>query len=228
MLVWPECVLWCVWTASCTSTTRTAARGRFCSARPSASVRCWRKTSPWFCRSRLTCLLSSMGWPVKPLQSATVVLKHSSHSHRVHLIELPSVTDHLIFTAASHSACIFPYADLLLDCLELCKSTRSAADVYRQCQIEDFGFFAKVSLLNVVYAISTPMTFDQGYSWETWEKIKNHISVSLGWMAILLSISHRTQCCPTNNVHIEDYENKYSESTGFLGVLKVFNLVESN
>uniref|UniRef100_A0A9J8AM51 Kinetochore associated 1 n=1 Tax=Cyprinus carpio carpio TaxID=630221 RepID=A0A9J8AM51_CYPCA len=62
------------------------------------------------------------------------------------------------------------HSDLLLDCLELCKSTRSAADVYRQCQIEDFGFFAKVSLLNVVYAISTPMTFDQGYGWEIWGK----------------------------------------------------------
>uniref|UniRef100_A0A8C2IAN2 Kinetochore associated 1 n=1 Tax=Cyprinus carpio TaxID=7962 RepID=A0A8C2IAN2_CYPCA len=64
------------------------------------------------------------------------------------------------------------HSDLLLDCLELCKSTRSAADVYRQCQIEDFGFFAKVSLLNVVYAISTPMTFDQGYGWEIWGKNK--------------------------------------------------------
>uniref|UniRef100_A0A671KN10 Kinetochore associated 1 n=1 Tax=Sinocyclocheilus anshuiensis TaxID=1608454 RepID=A0A671KN10_9TELE len=37
------------------------------------------------------------------------------------------------------------HSDLLLDCLELCKSTRSATDVYRQCQIEDFGFFTKVS-----------------------------------------------------------------------------------
>uniref|UniRef100_A0A673J6Y3 RZZ complex subunit KNTC1/ROD C-terminal domain-containing protein n=1 Tax=Sinocyclocheilus rhinocerous TaxID=307959 RepID=A0A673J6Y3_9TELE len=40
------------------------------------------------------------------------------------------------------------HSDLLLDCLELCKSTRSAADVYRQCQIEDFGFFAKESALS--------------------------------------------------------------------------------
>ncbi|XP_043096489.1 kinetochore-associated protein 1 isoform X3 [Puntigrus tetrazona] len=40
------------------------------------------------------------------------------------------------------------HSDLLLDCLELCKSTRSAADVYRQCQIEDFGFFAKESSMS--------------------------------------------------------------------------------
>ncbi|XP_068077669.1 kinetochore-associated protein 1 isoform X3 [Danio rerio] len=40
------------------------------------------------------------------------------------------------------------HSDLLLDCLELCKSTRTAADVYRQCQIEDFGFFAKESSMS--------------------------------------------------------------------------------
>ncbi|XP_016317976.1 kinetochore-associated protein 1, partial [Sinocyclocheilus anshuiensis] len=40
------------------------------------------------------------------------------------------------------------HSDLLLDCLELCKSTRSATDVYRQCQIEDFGFFTKESALS--------------------------------------------------------------------------------
>ncbi|XP_056314738.1 kinetochore-associated protein 1 [Danio aesculapii] len=40
------------------------------------------------------------------------------------------------------------HSDLLLDCLELCKSTRTAADVYRQCQIEDFGFFAKDSSIS--------------------------------------------------------------------------------
>uniref|UniRef100_W5KXF6 Kinetochore associated 1 n=1 Tax=Astyanax mexicanus TaxID=7994 RepID=W5KXF6_ASTMX len=37
---------------------------------------------------------------------------------------------------------------LLLDCLELCKSTRGAADVYRQCQIDDYGFVAKDAVLN--------------------------------------------------------------------------------
>ncbi|TSW89619.1 Kinetochore-associated protein 1 [Bagarius yarrelli] len=35
------------------------------------------------------------------------------------------------------------HADLLLDCVELCKSTRDAADVYRQCQIDDYGFVVK-------------------------------------------------------------------------------------
>lgn len=36
--------------------------------------------------------------------------------------------------------------DLLLDCLELCKSTRMAMDVYHQCQLSDsYGFIAKVS-----------------------------------------------------------------------------------
>lgn len=37
--------------------------------------------------------------------------------------------------------------DLLLDCLELCKSTRLAMDVYHQCQLSDnYGFIAKVSV----------------------------------------------------------------------------------
>lgn len=35
------------------------------------------------------------------------------------------------------------HADLLLDCVELCKSTRDAAEVYRQCQIDDYGFVVK-------------------------------------------------------------------------------------
>ncbi|TRY91813.1 hypothetical protein DNTS_012445, partial [Danionella cerebrum] len=40
------------------------------------------------------------------------------------------------------------HSDLLLDCLELCKSTRNAADVYSQCQIEEVGFFTKESALS--------------------------------------------------------------------------------
>ncbi len=64
--------------------------------------------------------------------------------------------DHTLVLFTIFRTCIFPSTDLLLDCLELCKSTRSAADVYRQCQIEDFGFFTKVSLLNTVY-VSTRM-----------------------------------------------------------------------
>ncbi|RXM95922.1 NFX1-type zinc finger-containing protein 1 [Acipenser ruthenus] len=34
--------------------------------------------------------------------------------------------------------------DLLLDCQELCKNTVVAMDVYRQCQIDDYGFIAKI------------------------------------------------------------------------------------
>ncbi|KAG7318542.1 hypothetical protein KOW79_018297 [Hemibagrus wyckioides] len=40
------------------------------------------------------------------------------------------------------------HADLLLDCVELCKSTRDAADVYRQCQIDDYGFVVKDAVLS--------------------------------------------------------------------------------
>ncbi|XP_066511842.1 kinetochore-associated protein 1-like [Hoplias malabaricus] len=40
------------------------------------------------------------------------------------------------------------HTDLLLDCVELCKSTRGAADVYRQCQIDDYGFVTKDGVLN--------------------------------------------------------------------------------
>ncbi|XP_041058983.1 kinetochore-associated protein 1 [Carcharodon carcharias] len=37
--------------------------------------------------------------------------------------------------------------DLLLDCEELCKSTRAAMDVYRQCLIDDYGFRTKMTTL---------------------------------------------------------------------------------
>uniref|UniRef100_A0AAR2LD09 RZZ complex subunit KNTC1/ROD C-terminal domain-containing protein n=1 Tax=Pygocentrus nattereri TaxID=42514 RepID=A0AAR2LD09_PYGNA len=43
------------------------------------------------------------------------------------------------------------HTDLLLDCVELCKGTRGAADVYRQCQIDDCGFVAKVHFLSVMH-----------------------------------------------------------------------------
>ncbi|XP_073696057.1 kinetochore-associated protein 1 [Garra rufa] len=58
-------------------------------------------------------------------------------------VNLPAVIHGLACQAST--VC---HSDLLLDCLELCKSTRSAADVYRQCQIEDYGFFAKESALS--------------------------------------------------------------------------------
>ncbi|NXJ60489.1 KNTC1 protein, partial [Rostratula benghalensis] len=35
--------------------------------------------------------------------------------------------------------------DLLLDCLELCKYTLAAKDIYSQCQIENYGFTAKTT-----------------------------------------------------------------------------------
>ncbi|XP_059844206.1 kinetochore-associated protein 1 [Hypanus sabinus] len=37
--------------------------------------------------------------------------------------------------------------DLVLDCEELCKSTRAALEVYQQCVIDDYGFETKVSSL---------------------------------------------------------------------------------
>uniref|UniRef100_A0A665X5B7 Kinetochore associated 1 n=1 Tax=Echeneis naucrates TaxID=173247 RepID=A0A665X5B7_ECHNA len=41
------------------------------------------------------------------------------------------------------------HSDLLLDCLELCKCTRIAMDVYHQCQLSDnYGFVSKVSILS--------------------------------------------------------------------------------
>lgn len=44
--------------------------------------------------------------------------------------------------------------DLLLDCLELCKSTRMAEDVYHQCQLSDnYGFIAKVSVTLQTFSI---------------------------------------------------------------------------
>jgi len=142
---------------SYTSITPTAARDEFCSALRDASARCWKKTSPWFCLKRLTSLLSSIGWPARPLQSATVVLKHFHHSYSLNVYitwVLKSVSSSIYHSFVLYtnlkSTCIFPFTDLLLDCLELCKSTRSAADVYRQCQIEDFGFLPKVRLLNFV------------------------------------------------------------------------------
>lgn len=51
-------------------------------------------------------------------------------------------------------------ADLLLDCLELCKSTRMAMDVYHQCQLSDtYGFIAKVSVtLSTLLDVSFLMT----------------------------------------------------------------------
>lgn len=37
--------------------------------------------------------------------------------------------------------------DILLDALELCKYTQIAMELYRQCEIEDYGFITKVSFI---------------------------------------------------------------------------------
>ncbi|KAI1901176.1 hypothetical protein AGOR_G00057490 [Albula goreensis] len=57
-------------------------------------------------------------------------------------LNLPAVIHQLACQAAT--VC---HQDLLLDCVELCKSTRFAVDVYRQCQIDDYGFTTKDSSL---------------------------------------------------------------------------------
>ncbi|KAM4617055.1 kinetochore-associated protein 1 [Polymixia lowei] len=54
-------------------------------------------------------------------------------------MDLPAVIHNLACQAIT--VC---HSDLLLDCLELCKSTRTAIDVYHQCQLSDnYGFIAK-------------------------------------------------------------------------------------
>ncbi|KAJ8394245.1 hypothetical protein AAFF_G00048280 [Aldrovandia affinis] len=45
-------------------------------------------------------------------------------------------------------------SDLLLDCVELCKSTRAAVDVYRQCQIDDYGFTANGCVVDLTVSCS--------------------------------------------------------------------------
>ncbi|KAJ8380268.1 hypothetical protein SKAU_G00010460 [Synaphobranchus kaupii] len=57
-------------------------------------------------------------------------------------LNLPAVIHQLACQAVT--VC---HQDLLLDCVELCKSTRAAVDVYRQCQIDDYGFTTKDSSL---------------------------------------------------------------------------------
>ncbi|XP_034780996.2 kinetochore-associated protein 1-like [Acipenser ruthenus] len=57
-------------------------------------------------------------------------------------MNLPAVIHELACQAATICS-----TDLLLDCQELCKNTVVAMDVYRQCQIDDYGFIAKTSSL---------------------------------------------------------------------------------
>ncbi|XP_035514108.1 kinetochore-associated protein 1 [Morone saxatilis] len=55
-------------------------------------------------------------------------------------MDLPAVIHDL-----ARQAITVCHSDLLLDCLELCKCTRIAMDVYHQCQLSDnYGFIAKV------------------------------------------------------------------------------------
>uniref|UniRef100_A0A3Q3MU59 Kinetochore associated 1 n=1 Tax=Mastacembelus armatus TaxID=205130 RepID=A0A3Q3MU59_9TELE len=56
-------------------------------------------------------------------------------------MDLPAVIHNLACQAIT--VC---HSDLLLDCLELCKCTQIAMDVYHQCQLSDnYGFIAKVT-----------------------------------------------------------------------------------
>ncbi|NXW33068.1 KNTC1 protein, partial [Phaetusa simplex] len=55
-------------------------------------------------------------------------------------MNLPAVIYEMACQAAT--ACS---PDLLLDCLELCKYTLAAKEIYRQCQIENYGFTAKTT-----------------------------------------------------------------------------------
>ncbi|KAJ8415551.1 hypothetical protein AAFF_G00425310 [Aldrovandia affinis] len=64
-----------------------------------------------------------------------------AHDHPEGL-NLPAVVHDLACQAST-----ICHQDLLLDCVELCKSTRAAVDVYRQCQIDDYGFTTKDSSL---------------------------------------------------------------------------------
>uniref|UniRef100_A0A8C7PS98 Kinetochore associated 1 n=1 Tax=Oncorhynchus mykiss TaxID=8022 RepID=A0A8C7PS98_ONCMY len=70
-------------------------------------------------------------------------------------VDLPAVIHKLACQAVT--VC---HSDLLLDCVELCKSTRAAMDVYHQCQLSDnYGFIAKVSA-------STTLHFSPSWSFQ--------------------------------------------------------------
>uniref|UniRef100_A0A673YP68 Kinetochore associated 1 n=1 Tax=Salmo trutta TaxID=8032 RepID=A0A673YP68_SALTR len=56
-------------------------------------------------------------------------------------VDLPAVIHKLVCQAVT--VC---HSDLLLDCVELCKSTRAAMDVYHQCQLSDNYGFIDLSL----------------------------------------------------------------------------------
>ncbi|XP_061116053.1 kinetochore-associated protein 1 [Conger conger] len=74
-------------------------------------------------------------------------------------LNLPAVIHQLACQAVT--VC---HPDLLLDCVELCKSTRAAVDVYRQCQIDDYGFTAKDSSLDAERDPYTEWSFQDVFS----------------------------------------------------------------
>uniref|UniRef100_A0A8C4TIZ8 Kinetochore associated 1 n=1 Tax=Erpetoichthys calabaricus TaxID=27687 RepID=A0A8C4TIZ8_ERPCA len=56
-------------------------------------------------------------------------------------LNLPAVINELACQAATICS-----TDMLLDCHEMCKITLAAVEVYRQCQIDDYGFITRTSL----------------------------------------------------------------------------------
>ncbi|XP_068422638.1 kinetochore-associated protein 1 isoform X2 [Clinocottus analis] len=75
-------------------------------------------------------------------------------------MDLPAIIHKLACQAIA--AC---HSDLLLDCLELCKCTRIAMDVYHQCQLSDnYGFIAKDSTLETEKDPHSQWTFQDVFS----------------------------------------------------------------
>ncbi|XP_015234284.1 PREDICTED: kinetochore-associated protein 1 [Cyprinodon variegatus] len=77
-------------------------------------------------------------------------------------------------------------SDLLLDCLELCKCTRIAMDVYHQCQLsDDYGFLAKDSSLEAE---------KDAYSQCSFQDVFNEDCIVLDPMAVLPVQYEITNC----------------------------------
>ncbi|KAI4889407.1 hypothetical protein NFI96_034091 [Prochilodus magdalenae] len=96
-------------------------------------------------------------------------------------------------------------ADLLLDCVELCKSTLGAADVYRQCQIDDYGFVAKDAVLNGE---------DDAYNESSVQEIFNEDGIVLDPVSVLpVQYKITTSLLPLSGMNIEE-ENSTLNSRG--------------
>uniref|UniRef100_UPI00398F8311 kinetochore-associated protein 1 isoform X2 n=1 Tax=Pristiophorus japonicus TaxID=55135 RepID=UPI00398F8311 len=74
-------------------------------------------------------------------------------------MNLPAV----IYELACQAATICSI-DLLLDCEELCKNTRAAMDVYRQCLIDDYGFRTTMATLETDKDPYHEWTFEDFFS----------------------------------------------------------------